>query len=248
MVCAKEFPQEIKTRILKEQERILSSKGAESVFILFLAVDLPSSYFEKISEGHFFYTPSKEGLKDLHRSNLSSMLDNWDSLHKEDFYSWLRSFCELNTYEISIPTLNDIRAAPEGKTGLICSFLFDYELTRRIEEDGWYDEFEKQISEFMIDALTDSVYADLKKNIIFSFTASPLTIARGVGSSEGAIVGWSFEQDVPISAGVLNMKQAVRTPIPDLYRAGQWTVSPAGLPTCIMTARMAADLVHSELL
>ena len=247
MISAEGFGDAIKTEIVKEQERILASRGAESVFTLFLAVDLPSEYFGAISEGHFFYTPSRKGLGELHRSKLSSMLDNWEKLDREAFYTWLEAFCRLNTYEISIPVLNDRSAAPEGKTGLIVSFLFDYELTRKIEEDGWYDEFKQHISDYMIDSLTDSVYTELKENILFSFTASPLSIARGVGCSEGAIVGWSFEQEVPISAGLLNLKKAVLTPIPDLYRAGQWTVSPAGLPTCIMTARMAADLVHSEL-
>ena len=247
MISPDEFPIPIKTNILKEQGRILASRGAESVFTLFMAVDLPPEYFRGISNGHFFYTPSSEGLGELHRSKLSAILDNWEKLGREEFYTWLDAYCRFNTYEISIPVLNDSHAAPDGKTGLIVSFLFDYELTRRIEEDGWYDEFEEHISDFMIDALRNSVYADVKDNILFSFTASPLSIFRSVGSSEGAIVGWSFEQEVPISAGMLNMKKAVITPIPDVYRAGQWTASPAGLPTCIMTARMAADLVHSEL-
>ena len=141
--------------------------------------------------------------------------------------------------------LNDSSAAPEGKSGLIVSFLFDYELTRRIEEGRWYEEFESRIKEMMIASLSESVYPELKEHIMFSFTASPLSIERNIYSSEGAIVGWSFEQDIPIDAGMLNMKKAVLTPIPDVYRAGQWTVSPAGLPTCIMTARMAADLVHT---
>ncbi len=246
-VSPEPFPHTVQKGILAEQERILASRGAESVFTLFLAVDLPPEYFSALSEGHFFYTPSKEGLGELHRSDLAAMLDTWDTLDRGTFYTWMEAFCKLNTYEISLPVLNDSSAAPEGQTGLIVSFLFNYELTKRIEEDGWYDEFEKQITSYMINALTDSVYAQLQQNILFSFTASPLSIARSVGSSEGAIVGWSFEEDVPISAGMLNMKKAVLTPIPDLYRAGQWTVSPAGLPTCIMTARMAADVVHAEL-
>jgi phytoene dehydrogenase-like protein len=142
--------------------------------------------------------------------------------------------------------LNDSSAAPEGKSGLIVSFLFDYELTRRIEKGRWYEEFENRIKEMMIASLSTSVYPQLEEHIMFSFTASPLSIERNIHSSEGAIVGWSFEQDIPIEAGMLNMKKAVLTPIYDVYRAGQWTVSPAGLPTCIMTARMAADLVHTR--
>jgi phytoene dehydrogenase-like protein len=212
-----------------------------------LAVDLPPEYFGKISAGHFFYTPSKKGLGELHRSELAAILADWDHLSRDTFYTWLEAFCRLNTYEISLPVLNDSSTAPEGQSGLIVSFLFDYELTRRIEEGGWYEEFENRISGMMIDTLTESVYGELKEKVLFSFAASPLSIERSVYSSEGAIVGWSFEQAVPIEAGMLNMKKAILTPIPDLYRAGQWTVSPAGLPTCIMTARMAADIVHSEL-
>jgi phytoene dehydrogenase-like protein len=247
MISVEGFPESKLAEIHKEQDRMLASRGAESVFTLFLAVDLPPQYFGGISEGHFFYTPSKKGLGELHRSELTAMLDDWDNLSRDTFYTWLEAFCRLNTYEISIPVLNDRSTAPDGQSGLIVSFLFDYELTRRIEEAGWYDEFENRISSFMIDTLAQSVYGELKEKILFSFTASPLSIERNVCSSEGAIVGWSFEQDVPIDAGMLNMKKAILTPIPDLYRAGQWTVSPAGLPTCIMTARMAADLVHAEL-
>jgi phytoene dehydrogenase-like protein len=99
----------------------------------------------------------------------------------------------------------------------------------------------------MIEVLTESVYPQLKENILFSFSASPLRIERTVGSSEGAIVGWSFEEKIPLDATMLTMKKAIRSPIPDVFRAGQWTASPAGLPTCIMTARMAADMVHAEL-
>lgn len=45
----------------------------------------------------------------------------------------------------------------------------------------------------MIDTLTESVYGELKEDILFSFSASPLSIEKNVCSSEGAIVGWSFE-------------------------------------------------------
>ncbi|MGD1821211.1 MAG: phytoene desaturase family protein [Pleomorphochaeta sp.] len=242
-----DFTSSIKDKLIDEKNRILSSHGAESVFTLFLEVNLPYEYFKNISAGHFFYTPSKKGLGELHRKDLNNILNNWDNLDKEDFYKWLKAYCDLNTFEISIPVLNDIDAAPKGKTGIIASFLFDYELTRRIKEEGWYDEFNEKICEYIIDTLNSSVYKKLKDNIISYFSASPLSINQRVNSSEGAIVGWSFENEIPIKASMLNMKNAIITPIPDLYRAGQWTVSPAGLPTSIMTAKMAADLVHKEL-
>ena len=81
---------------------------------------------------------------------------------------------------------------------------------------------------------------------MFSFAASPLTIERRVRSSEGAIVGWSFEEPIPIKASMINMKDSVKTAMPDVYKVGQWAASPAGLPTCILTARLAAGRVGKE--
>ncbi len=231
----------------KEQERFLSKKGAESVFTVFMGVDQPPEIFRAISHGHFFYTPSKEGLGSLHREDLKKMLENWEHISKESILEWLERFCRLNTYEISIPVLNDPNAAPEGKTGIIASFLFDYELIKRIEKEGWYEEFKLAVEEKIPAVLSESIYPGLNKHIIFKFSASPLTLQKWSGSSEGAIVGWSFEEPVPLKSSILNMKDSVKTALPDVYKAGQWSASPAGIPTCILTSKLAADLVYREL-
>ena len=97
----------------KEQKKILSSRGAESVYTLFLGVDVPPEYFGTICEGHFFYTPSRQGLGNVHRSELAALLADWQHLSRDAFYVWLESFCRLNTYEISLPVLND--QAPRRK-------------------------------------------------------------------------------------------------------------------------------------
>jgi len=234
------------SKINKEQEKILSKKGAESVFTLFMGVDRSPELFKSISNGHFFYTPSKDGLGNLQREELKHILENWETISKEDILDWLDRFCRLNTYEISIPALNDPKTAPEGKTGIIASFLFDYELIKRINKDGWYEEFKSAVEEKILSVLDGSIYPDLKKHIIFKFSASPLTLERWSGSSEGAIVGWSFEEPVPLDTGMLNMKDSVKTSLPDVYKAGQWAVSPAGIPTCILTSKLAADLLYKE--
>lgn len=241
------LPAKALSKIDKEQERILSKKGAESVFTVFIGVDQSPEIFKAISHGHFFYTPSKLGLGNLQRKDLKLMLDNWENTSREEILNWLERFCQLNTYEISIPVLNDPAAAPEGKTGIIASFLFDYELIRRISGDGWYDSFKSAVEGKIITVLNETIYPDLKKNIIFKFSASPLTLERWSGSSEGAIVGWSFEEPVPLDTGMLNMKDSVMTSIPDVYKAGQWAVSPAGIPTCILTSKLAADRVYKEI-
>lgn len=235
-------------KVETEKRKILAGRGAESVFSVFMGVDQAPSYFRNISYGHFFYTPSRKGLGNIHRAELKEMLSNWNNISKADVLDWMNRFCTLNTYEISIPVLNDPETAPEGKTGIIASLLLDYALVKRIEDDGWIEEFAEEMKLKIIDVLTQSIYPVLTEKLIFSFSASPLAIEKRVRSSEGAIVGWSFEESIPINASMLNMKDSVRTSMPDILKVGQWAASPAGLPTCILTAKLAADLVSKELL
>jgi phytoene dehydrogenase-like protein len=238
----------IRNKVEKEKGKILSAKGAESVFTVFMGVNQDPSYFQNISYGHFFYTPSRKGLGNIHRSELKEMLDNWKNVTKAEVLEWMNRFCALNTYEISIPVLNDPQAAPEGKTGIIASLLLDYALVKHIEDDGWLNDFTEQMEMKIIDVLNRSIYPILTEKLIFSFPASPMSIEKRVRSSEGAIVGWSFEEPIPISASMINMKDSVRTSMPDVLKVGQWAASPAGLPTCILTAKLAADLVGKEFL
>ena len=247
MVDVDQVPKKIVQKARKEKEKIISSKGAESVFTLYCGINEKPDFFQNISDGHFFYTPSKKGLGSLHREDLSQLLNSWEKGNKEQVLTWLNDYCKLNTFEISLPVLNDPDAAPKGQTGLIVSFLMEYELVENINKDGWYKEFKTYVENLVIGILNDTIYPGIKEKIIFKKSLSPLSVKKRVGSSEGAIVGWSFENSVPISAGVINMKNAILTSLPDVYKAGQWTVSPAGLPTCIMTAKMSCDRVLKEL-
>jgi len=224
----------------RTKERILAQKGAESVFSVFLAVDLPPQVFGKISSGHVFYTPDRQGLGTIHTTELEELLKRWDTVQKEELYAWLGRFCRYNTFEISIPALRDPDAAPEGKTGIILSALFNYELTRRIRASGWYDEFKQRVEAEFIDTIASSMYPELKGRILFSFSTSPASIQERVESSEGSIVGWSFEGDIPVVTSMFRMADSVKTALPRVYAAGKWVYSPAGGPTAIMTGRIAA--------
>lgn len=230
----------------EKRTRVLSARGAESVFTLFLAVDEEPAFFQKVSHGHFFYTPSKTGLGSTHREDLEKIKSGWNEDNRLEVLAWLDTFCALNTFEVSIPVLNDPDTAPQGKSGVIISFLMDYDLVLKVEKDGWYGEFSSYIEQSLITIFDSTIYPGIKDKILFTRSSSPLTIERIAGSSEGSIVGWTFENPLPIDAGMLNMKKAVLTPFDDIYKAGQWTVSPAGLPTCIMTAKMVADRIKKE--
>jgi len=233
-------------RFKKKKSNVLSHKGAESVYSVFLALDIHPAFFLEKASGHSFYTPDRKGLGTIHTQELQALLQRWESLDKEELFAWLDRFCRYNTFEISIPVLRDSAAAPTGKTGMIVSVLFDYELTCRISARGWYDEFKRRFAEQIISTISASLYPGMKDQVLFSFSTTPHSIHERVGSSEGSIVGWSFEEQIPVVTSMFNMGDSVKTELPDVYAAGKWVYSPAGGPTAIITGRIAAKHCKSR--
>lgn len=243
LTSTQNLPPWIQARFAARKAKMLEHKGSESVFTLFLEVDEPLESFAAIARGHFFYTPSRLGLGETHRAKLQALLAGFPDIDKSDVLDWLDGFLSLNTFEISIPGLKDPDACPAGKTGLIISFLAEYELFSRIREAGWYDEFITELEERVLKVLAGSVYPMLKDRVMARFSFSPLSIKERVGSSEGAIVGWQFLPDMPVVNQIQIADRAVFTPLPSVFQAGQWAYSPAGVPMSILTGKMAADKV-----
>ncbi|MDP3436992.1 MAG: SDR family NAD(P)-dependent oxidoreductase [Bacteroidales bacterium] len=233
----------VKTKLEETKIKMLKNRGCDSVFSLFLEIDEPLESFGKIANGHFFYTPSKLGLGETHRSELDLLIRNFESVKKEQVLTWLDKFTKLNTYEISIPGLKDSQLVPEGKTGMIISFLAEYDLFKKIQTAGWLSEFVQELENRIIDVISQSVYPMLKDKIIERFSFSPLSIESRVGSSEGSIVGWSFEKIMPVVNKIQISDRSVFTPVPSIFQAGQWAYSPAGVPMSILTGRLAADKI-----
>jgi phytoene dehydrogenase-like protein len=232
------------TRSISDQkEKFFSSRGGDSIFGLFLGVEEPPEKFKSISNGHFFYTPSKKGLGEIHRSRLKSIIENFNETPKEEILQWLKEFCQLNTYEISIPVLRDPSLAPEGKTGLIISLLIEYDLFRKAQEASWYEEFKTQVENCVLETISNSIYPGIKEKILFKFSSTPISISKIGGSSEGAITGWSFEKQIPVANNLLKIMKSVLTPIPKILKAGQWTYSPSGIPIAILTGFLSAKKV-----
>ena len=233
----------IKTKMEDTKNKFLKNRGGDSVFSLFLEADEPLESFRKIANGHFFYTPSKLGLGETHREELNYLLSNFEKIKKEQILSWLDKFTKLNTYEISIPGLKDPELVPPGKTGIIISLLAEYDLFSKIQNAGWLDEFIQELENRILSVISDTVYPMLKDKIIARFSFSPLGIENRVGSSEGAITGWSFQKSMPVINKIQNSDRSVLTPVPSIYQAGQWAYSPAGVPMSILTGKLAANRV-----
>jgi len=243
MVETTDVPPKTQTSFEATKKKMLRNRGGDSVFSLFLEVDEPLERFSEIAHGHFFYTPSKLGLGKTHRKELHDLLKDFEKVDKARILNWLDKFIRLNTYEISIPGLKDPSLVPQGKTGIIISFLAEYDLFKKIRDAGWLDEFLAELENRVIKQITDSIYPMLEGKIMDQFSFSPLSIESRVGSSEGAIVGWEFQKTMPVVNKIQISDRSVLTPVPTIFQAGQWAYSPAGVPMSILTGKLAADKI-----
>lgn len=241
MVDASQFESKIANNFNETKSIMLKNKGTETVFSLYLQLDEPLETFGNIANGHFFYTPSRKGLGQVHRQELDHLLKNFETLSKQDIYAWLDKFIALNTFEISVPGLKDSSLVPEGKTGMIISFLSEYALFHKIEEAGWLPEFVEEIETRVIEVISSSVFPMLKAKIMAKFSFSPISFRNRIASSEGSIVGWEFTKKLPVIHKIQQVAKSVITPIPNVYQAGQWAYSPSGVPMSILTGKLAAD-------
>jgi len=228
-------------KAIADRRALIAGKvGNDSVLTLFLALDLDKSYFERICSEHFFYTAVRDGQSEAGPLPIGN--------DRAAIEQWLKKFFALTTYEISIPVLRDPSLAPEGKTGLIVSVLFDYRLTKFIQDMGWYEKFKNFCEECILNTLNGSIYPGIRDAILQRFSSTPVTMARYAGTTDGAIVGWAFTNDpMPAENRLPRILNAVRTPIPGVMQAGQWTYSPSGLPIALITGKLAADQVIKDL-
>ncbi|MBI9107605.1 MAG: NAD(P)/FAD-dependent oxidoreductase [Spirochaetales bacterium] len=245
--CEK-YSSKLQNSIRAEGQKYLSVSAGESVFSIFLAVDEAPAVFRNISKGHFIYTPQLEGLGELHRKQLEQIKQNFDKTAKHELFEWLKNFCVYNSYEISIPVLKDSSLAPESKTGLIISLMFDGEIFEMVEKAGWYDEFREKTMEYILDNLEKSIYPGFKDKIIFKESATPITLMNMFKTTNGAITGWSLEEKPPVPNSLAGITSTAKTAIPYIYKAGQWSYSPSGVPIAILTGKIAAGAIQKKAL
>ena len=232
--------------IESEARRMFAAQGAESSFILFVALNRPPAYFQARGGEHLFYTPSKRGLGETNRGARQAILHEFEKKSKAEVFAWLEDFCTFNTYEVSVPALRDPTLAPEGQTGLMISCLIDYDIVKNIQKAGWYDEFKETMETRIIRTFSQTLYQGLADDILFKTSSTPLTIHKTVGSSEGAITGWSFESALPVVNRLKDIPKSVITPIPGVLQAGQWAYSPSGVPIAMLTGWYAAQRIIKQ--
>jgi phytoene dehydrogenase-like protein len=233
----------IRKRFFEKADLIKKGFCGDSVFSVFLSLNIPPEELQERTGTHLFFTPSTMGLSQVDANEIRSDSGKYGDDPKV-LQEWMIRFLRNTTYEISVPALRFPALAPFGKTAMIVSTLMDYELVRHIADHGWYEDFKRFTQNKIIGILNDSLIPGLSTKIIDVFSSSPLTIEKLTGNSQGAITGWSFRNHpLPVMEGFSNIASAVKTVIPDIFQAGAWSFSPSGLPVSILTGKLAADAV-----
>ncbi|MFU8793340.1 MAG: phytoene desaturase family protein [Acholeplasmataceae bacterium] len=231
---------------LETKEKLLKAKGNDSLYQMYMSVDLGLDFYKDKFSGHVFYMPQKVGLSGLPMTapELMTHLESLDKDHrKEHLFNWLDDFAKTTTYEISVPILRDQTLAPKGKSAVIISTLFDYDLTLWLSEHNLYSDFKKRLSEAIIKILDDTLLKGWKAHILKVIEATPLTIKSRLNNTGGAITGWSFHGDIPVESKLFKIARSIKTPFPYIFQSSQWSFSPSGFPTSIVTAKIAANKV-----
>jgi phytoene dehydrogenase-like protein len=238
-------------KISQKRNELKTLTGGDSVFTLYLTLRERKEFFENICTGHFFYTPSNRGLSAVSNIGLDGFLNAGEmqsdnAMLKEKLKAYLLEYFKMNTFEIAIPVLRDSDLAPEGTVGLEVSLFLDYQLCEKIEAHGWTNEMHDFMEQITIDILNEHIFPGIVHKVTDRFSSSPLTIERITANTHGAITGWAFTNpEIPVVNQMLQVNKAVKTCLPSIFQAGQWTYSPSGFPMAIVTGKIAADKVLS---
>ena len=244
---------ELVSAIKQKRAELKPLKGGDSLFTLYLTVEENKQYFEKICTGHLFYTPDKRGLSTVKTNDIEEFLNSPDIKSynpgmKSRVKNYLLEYFIMNTFEIAIPVLHDTDLAPAGRVGLVVSLFMDYELDKKIDECGWTKEMRDYMEVITIDILNETIFPGIKDKVIDRLSSSPLTIERLTGNTHGAITGWAFTNPIiPAVKQMLKVNDSVKTLLPSVFQAGQWTYSPSGFPMSIVTGKLSADKAISTL-
>ncbi len=224
---------------------IKTSHGNDSIYSIYISTNIKKEYYKDKCSEHTFFTPSLKGLSSMrfNEKKLIKELENNPNDRISILDNWLKEFANKTTYEISIPVLRDPSLAPENKSAIIVSMVFDYDLTKYLKNHDLYNHFKQSLNTFVVECLTKTLLPTLKEEIIDCFSSTPLTIEKRLNNSEGAITGWSFTKEIPVESRMKKMGKSIFTPFDDILQTGHWVFSPSGMPTSIIIGKLAADRI-----
>ncbi len=152
----------------------------------------------------------------------------------EEWNRLLKGELAVPCFGIAIPTLVDSSLAPPGKHVVIVMTMAPYNLAGK----SWREEKDRFARNLI--AKAEKLIPGLSQHIVVQDAATPLTYERYTLNTRGAAMGWAF------SPQMFMKRLEQKTPIPNLYLAGHWTMPGGGVPAVALSGLRAARMILGE--
>ncbi len=214
------------------RRRLDRSRVSESVFSVYLGVDIPPGEIATRGCAHLFLMPTYR-TRDL------------NEMH------WNPDFFRDALLMVMVPTLQDPALAPGGKSVVILQCAaseksLDRWGTRGGKRTEKYRALKKEVARQLI-ANAETVLPGLSERIELQIESTPLTLQRYTLNSEGAAVGWTYHPRETFRGGLKGVFGRSNTPVKNLYQVGHWTLSPGGAPAALLSAKLVSSVIAKRL-
>ncbi len=214
------------------QRRLQESVVGESVFSVYLGVDIPPEKLPTQGCPHLLLTPSYEPVA----------IEEIDT-HPDFFRRALTM--------ISLPSLFDPTLAPAGKSVIIMQCAATIQSmnhwgTKDGKRTEKYKACKKKIAGQLIDN-AEQIIPGLSKKIELQLEATPFTFRDATLNTNGAAVGWTYHPREAFKGGIKGLFGSSNTPIKNLYQVGHWIMSPGGAPAGLMSGKIVSNTIRRRL-
>lgn len=234
--------------IIKSKVVVSTASNEETYSNLIDNKYLDSSFIEKIKNeiqcGALFQLFL--GVKELDKKGLENVTTfilgtGGDEEYHKSVYDWN---IEAIT-EGAVLTVEGSENSPKGMRSINISCLCPYDHTENWYINGtnkkMYNEFKEKIADKVIKNMSQYI-PDLENRIVIKNIATPLTMYRYTRATKGGLQGLAHT----ISQSG-KYRGNLKSPIDNLYRAGQYVFPGAGIATVTASGKLCSDLVLKEI-
>ncbi len=190
---------------------------------------------------------------DMDNEELRKYMKEHHTVYWRTYESAGRDFYDLNAHKkgwcmMSAPSLDLPHLAPKGKSSLVAQVFHSYHW-----RNGWgtgtdnpfarNQEYKKLKETVLDDIIKEAEYVvpGLSKKIVYKELATPRSMAKWTLNAEGCIMGWTYDRfQSPLATKYASFK----TPVKNLYNAGQYSMWPSGVVFSALSGRVVAKGIY----
>jgi len=213
----------------KDRQVITAAPVSVAVSSAFLGVDMAAEELKKhVKEHHTLYWRTYEFAA--------------NNVYDPEAHN--KGWSMINATSVHLPHL-----APQGKSSLVIQVFTPYHWL-----NGWgtgsadpfvrnqrYQKLKTKVLDDIIKK-TEYIIPGLSERIVYKELATPRSMSRWTLNPDGSIMGWTYDS---LQCHMAGKYARFRTPIKNLFQAGQYSMWPAGVVFSALSGRIVAKGIYS---